>query len=81
MEQERNECFGDEFCRGFADAAPEEYDMEADKSSTPWFTPWHWADMADWFYEDLTPYEMGRQFAEKVYDQIVEAIEEAAKED
>lgn len=81
MEQERNECFGDEFCRGFADAAPEEYDMEADESSTPWFTPWHWADMADWFYEDLTPYEMGRQFAEKVYDQIVEAIEEAAKED
>ena len=74
------ECFGDEFCRGFNEECPDGYDVERDQSATPWFTPWHWADMADWFDESLTPYEMGRQWALKKYDEIEELLE-AEEED
>lgn len=70
------ECFGDEFCRGFNEECPSNYDYEADESSTPWFTPWYWANQEDWFDDSLTPYEMGKAWALKVYDDLEAVLKE-----
>jgi hypothetical protein len=73
-----NEQGQDDFTDGFFAAAPLGYDFESDcQSETPWCAPWHWAGKDDWFSPDTrTPYEMGKAWAEKHFEEIEEFFSE-----
>lgn len=63
--------FGEAFCAGFSDVAPAGYSEEADmQTDAPWCAPWEWADFDEWFFHWLSPYEMGREWAKKNYDEL-----------
>lgn len=73
--------FVQDFVDGFYDGAPAGYSTDEDcKASSPWCTPWHWCQKeGDWFNPSLSPYEMGKAFAAKVYDDLEEVLEEDEK--
>ena len=73
--------FVQDFVDGFYDGAPAGYSTDGDcKTSSPWCTPWHWCQKeGDWFNPSLSPYEMGKAFAAKVYDDLEEVLEEDEK--
>ena len=69
--------FQEDFAAGFCDAAPIGYDFEADvAASTPWCAPWHWADASEWLVDDITPYAMGRRWAEACREELQALLEE-----
>ena len=55
-----------EFVDGFQSAAPAGYDRATDLARMDsWATPWNWVASPEWFSMLLSPYEMGRRWAQK----------------
>lgn len=54
------------FEEGFYDAMPSDYSLNEDRGNdVPWCNPWL-GDGNDWFREDVSPYAMGKAWAEEV---------------
>lgn len=70
MNLNRLNSFSDDFISGFESSAPNGYSAELDCSEgnlSPWCLPWLWERTEEWFCPELSAYEMGRKYAEKIY--------------
>ena len=58
------------FVNGFEDAMPTFYSVGDDvKANTPWCAPWTYTNDNEWYESELTPYEMGRKWADAVREE------------
>lgn len=70
--------FMEDFINGFEKAAPEGYSSDEDCSGgnpRPWCCPWLWERAEEWFCPEISAYEMGKTFAEKIYDDLETELE------
>lgn len=66
----------EQFSEAFIAAAPQGFDSEADlQTDTPWQCPWEWEDYSEWALDEDAS-EAGRLFAEKVYSELEDLIEQ-----
>ena len=64
------------FIEGFCDAAPSWYNVEEDGATpAPWCAPWTWTRQAFWYDSTLSPYEMGKEWARLMLEEMEEARE------
>ena len=74
------EDFGTLFGYGFDDAAPAGYDLDKDcETPNPWCAPWEWTELSEWFDCSLTPYQMGRVWGERCFDDLEAILKEEAE--
>ena len=67
------------FVDGFCEGAPEGYDLIDAESPRPWCAPWTWEEESSWRDDSLTPYEMGKAWALKGYDDLEAVLREEAE--
>lgn len=64
-----------QFIDGFESAAPAGYDRNADLAHMDaWAAPWNWVASPEWFSMILSPYEMGRRWAQKNMAVLMEQL-------
>ena len=64
------------FSEAFVNAAPQGFDSEADtQTDSPWQCPWEWEAYEEWALDE-DPQIAGKKFAEKVYSELEDLIEE-----
>ena len=65
------------FIEGFQEGAPSWYDVEADGATpAPWCAPWTWTRQALWYEPAISPYDMGKEWAKLMLDEMEEVHRE-----